>query len=176
MKKADKHFVLYSELPPTKYSGTPSESTCTDTFEYKAYLKYSSFCPQLLIKRMSWLVVWYVLVWCSITVRQCCSESTQKVSESSPGRDDILIPTQYDDDDDDDYDDDDYDDDDDDDDYDDNDDDRSGERLVLPRKDRDQFCRHVWIVGVKILGRGKPKRLAKTCRGSTLSDLSSVRN
>jgi hypothetical protein len=98
-------------------------------------------------------------------VRQCGSESTQKVSESSPGRDDILIPTQCDDDDDDD-----------DDDYDDNDDDRSGERLVLPRKDRDQFCRRVWIVGVKMLGRGKPKRLAKTCRGSTLSDLSSVRN
>jgi hypothetical protein len=61
--------------------------------------------------------VWYVVVWCSITARQCGSESTQKVSGSSPGRDDILVPTQYDDD----------------------DDDRSGERLILPRKDRDHF-------------------------------------
>jgi hypothetical protein len=73
-------------------------------------------------------------------VRQCGSESTQKVSRSSPGRDDILIPTQYDDDDDNDDDDDD-------------DDDRSGERLALPRKDRDQFCRRVGIVDVEMFGR-----------------------
>jgi hypothetical protein len=42
--------------------------------------------------------------------------------------------------------------------------------------DRGQFCRRVWIVGVEILGKRKPKRLARTCRSSTLSDLSSVRS
>jgi hypothetical protein len=51
-----------------------------------------------------------------LSVKQCGSESTQKILRSCPGGDGILIPTQYDDDDDDD------------------DNDRSGERLVLPPK------------------------------------------
>jgi len=70
------------------------------------------------------------VVCCSLVQFHCetGSESTQKFSGSSPGRDDILIPAHYDADD--------EDDDDDDDDNDDDDDDggggggRSGERLV----------------------------------------------